>query len=80
MVLECRKLLTDSNIERIAASVSEACEADRDTVAIKRIKTCLLYTSILSVTVKTMIFKTFGKCLPLRWSMQKATQRKAGLP
>ena len=36
--------------------------------------------TILSVTVKTMIFKTFGKCLPLRWSMQKATQRKAGLP
>ena len=41
MVLECRKLLTDSNIERIAASVSEACEADRDTVAIKRIKTAI---------------------------------------
>lgn len=41
VVLECRKLLTDSNIERIAASVSEACEADRDTVAIKRIKTAI---------------------------------------
>ena len=41
VVLECRKLLTDSNIERIAASVSEACEADRDTAAIKRIKTAI---------------------------------------
>ena len=38
VVLECRKLLTDSNIERIAASVSEVCESNRDTVSIKRIK------------------------------------------
>ena len=41
VVLECRKLLTDSNIERIAASVSAACEVDRDTASIKRIKTAI---------------------------------------
>lgn len=38
VVLECRKLLTDSNIERIAASVAAVCESDRDTSSIKRIK------------------------------------------
>ena len=41
VVLECRKLLTDSNIERIAASVSEACESNRDTASIKRIKAAI---------------------------------------
>ena len=41
VVLECRKLLTDSNIERIATSVSAACETDRDTTSIKRIKAAL---------------------------------------
>ena len=41
VVLECRKLLTDSNIERIAASVSEVCESNRDTASIKRIKAAI---------------------------------------
>ena len=41
VVLECRKLLTDSNIERIAVSVSEACESNRDTASIKRIKAAI---------------------------------------
>ena len=41
VVLECRKLLTDSNIERIAASVSEVCESNRDTASIKRIKVAI---------------------------------------
>lgn len=41
MVLECRKLLTDSNIERIAASVSEVCESNRDTASIKRIRAAI---------------------------------------
>ena len=41
VVLECRKLLTDSNIERIAASVSEACESNRDTASIKRIRAAI---------------------------------------
>lgn len=38
VVFECRKLLTDSNIERIALAVAAACEADYDSSAIKRIK------------------------------------------
>lgn len=37
-MLECRKLLTDNNIERIATSVSEVCESNRDTASIKRIR------------------------------------------
>lgn len=41
VVLECRKLLTDSNIERIAASVSKACESNRDTASIKRIRAAI---------------------------------------
>lgn len=41
VVLECRKLLTDSNIEKIARSVSAACEADYDTSAIKRMKAAI---------------------------------------
>lgn len=41
VVLECRKLLTDSNIERIAASVSEVCESNQDTASIKRIKVAI---------------------------------------
>lgn len=41
VVLECRKLLTDSNIERIAASVSEVCESNQDTASIKRIKAAI---------------------------------------
>ena len=41
IVLECRKLLTDSNIEKIAFSVSSACEADYDSSAIKRIKAAI---------------------------------------
>ena len=41
VVLECRKLLTESNIEKIAISVSAACEADYDSSAIKRIKAAI---------------------------------------
>ena len=41
VVLECRKLLTDSNIERIATSVAEVCESNRDTLSIKRIKSAI---------------------------------------
>ena len=41
VVLECRKLLTDSNIERIAVSVSEVCESNRDTASIKRIRAAI---------------------------------------
>jgi DNA invertase Pin-like site-specific DNA recombinase len=38
VVLKCRELLTDSNIERIALSVSAACEADYDSSAVKRLR------------------------------------------
>lgn len=44
VVLECRNLLTDSNIERIAASAPAACEADYDSSAIKRIKAAIQET------------------------------------
>ena len=36
--------------------------------------------TILSVNAKTMILRTFGKCLSLRWNMQKVTRRKAERP
>lgn len=41
VVLECRKLLTDSNIEKIALAAAAACEADYDSSAIKRIKAAI---------------------------------------
>lgn len=41
VVLECRKLLTDSNIEKIAQSVAAACDADFDSSAVKRLKAAL---------------------------------------
>ncbi len=41
VVSECRKLLTDSNIEKIAAAVAAACEADYDNSAIRRIKAAI---------------------------------------
>ena len=39
--MECRKLLTDSNIEKIALAVAAACEADYDSSTIKRIKAAI---------------------------------------
>ena len=41
VALECRKLLTDRNIERIAAAVADVCKTDQDTSAIKRIKAAI---------------------------------------
>lgn len=41
VILECRKLLTDSNIEKIAKSVEAACNADFDSSALKRLKIAL---------------------------------------
>jgi len=41
VVLECRKLLTGCNIEKIAAAVAAACEADYDSSAIRRIKVAI---------------------------------------
>ena len=41
VVLECRKLLTDNNIEKIALAVAAACEADYDSSAIKCIKAAI---------------------------------------
>ena len=43
-MLECRKLLTDSNIEHIAASVAAVCESDWDTISVKRIKAAIQET------------------------------------
>ncbi len=44
VILECRKLLTDRNIEKIAQSVAAACDADFDSSAVKRLKTSLQET------------------------------------
>ena len=44
VVLECRKLLTDSNIEKIALAVAAAWGADYDSSAIKRIKAAIQET------------------------------------
>ena len=44
VLLECRSLLTENNIERIAQAVATACEADYDSSAIKRIKTAIRET------------------------------------
>jgi site-specific DNA recombinase len=41
VVLECRNLLTDSNIEKIALAVAAVCEADYDSSAVKRIKAAI---------------------------------------
>ncbi len=41
VVQECRKLLTDSNIEKVAASVSAACEADFDSSTVRRLRNAL---------------------------------------
>ena len=41
VVLECRKLLTDENIEHIADSVAAACKADYDNSTVKRLKVAL---------------------------------------
>jgi DNA invertase Pin-like site-specific DNA recombinase/predicted DNA-binding protein YlxM (UPF0122 family) len=38
VVSECRKLLTDRNIKKIAGAVAASCQADYDSLAIKRIK------------------------------------------
>ena len=41
VVSECYKLLTDKNIEKIAAAVAAACEADFDNSTVKRLKSSL---------------------------------------
>ena len=41
VVLECRNLLTDNNIEKIAISVAVACEKDYDNSAVKRLRAAL---------------------------------------
>lgn len=41
VVLECRKLLTESNIKKIASEVAAACEADYDSSAVRRLKIAL---------------------------------------
>jgi hypothetical protein len=41
VIAECRKLLTDKSIEKIAQSVAAACEADYDSSAVKRLKAAL---------------------------------------
>jgi len=44
VVLECRKLLTDSNIKKIAEAVSTACKSDYDNSEVKRIKSLIKET------------------------------------
>lgn len=41
VVSQCRKLLTPSNIEKIAAEVAAICEAERDTSNLRYLKKCL---------------------------------------
>jgi len=41
IIRDCRKLLTDENIERIAKDVAASCEADYDNSAVKRLKAAL---------------------------------------
>lgn len=38
VVLECRRLLTDTNIDNISQAVAAACQADYDSSAVKRLK------------------------------------------
>ena len=44
VIRECRNMLTDSNIKRIASAVAEACKADIDSSATKRIKAAMRET------------------------------------
>lgn len=41
IVNTCHRMLTDSNIKRIAAEVAKVCKADMDTATIKRIKSAI---------------------------------------
>ena len=41
VVNECRKLLTDKNIAKIAKTVVDVCEAEKDTTNLRRLKTAL---------------------------------------
>lgn len=41
VISQCRKLLTPSNIEKIAAEVAAICEAERDTSNLRYLKKCL---------------------------------------
>ena len=67
VVLECRKLLTDSNIERIAASVAAACEADYDGAAIKRLKSAMQEADVA--------IENLWKALELGQSVEMITER-----
>ena len=44
VILECCKLLTDTNIEMISKEVATACEADFDSSAVKRIRAAIIET------------------------------------
>ena len=41
VVTECRKMLTDNNIEKISKAVEAACKSDNDNSAIKRLKAAI---------------------------------------
>lgn len=44
VILECRKLLTDANIENISKEVAAACESDYDSSSVKRIRAAIIET------------------------------------
>ncbi len=67
VVLECRNMLTASNIERLAASVAAACEADYDNSAIKRLKAALKET--------TTAIENLWKALEQGQSVEMITER-----
>jgi Site-specific recombinases, DNA invertase Pin homologs len=67
VLLECRKLLTDSNIERIAASVAATCEADYDSAAIKRLK--------IAMQEADVAIENLWKALELGQSVEMITER-----
>ena len=46
IVNACHKMLTDSNIKRVAAEVAKVCKADMDTATIKRIKAAIQETDV----------------------------------
>ena len=57
VITECRKLLTDKNIENIAQSVAAACEADYGSSAVKRLRTALTEADIAIENLWTALEK-----------------------
>ena len=67
VILECRKLLTDKNIERIAIATEQACKADYDSSVTKRIQK--------SISDADVAIENLWKALESGQSVEMITER-----